>query len=71
MSLLLNPPHYRQKIDELLNVFATYSDQVEIAYKGWGSRRPQNAAECSIGKIPFQSADRVFRYWRVETQKPV
>ena len=34
----LNPPHYRQKIDELLKVFARYSDQVEVVYKGWGSR---------------------------------
>ncbi len=49
----LNPPHYRQKIDELLNVFATYSDQVEIAYRGWGAGDPKTLLSVQSAKSPF------------------
>lgn len=49
----LNPPHYRQKIDTLLNIFATYSDQVEIAYKGWGAGDPKTLLSVQSAKSPF------------------
>ncbi len=49
----LNPPHYRQKIDELLDLFATYSDQVEVAYKGWGAGDPKTPLSVQSAKSPF------------------
>lgn len=49
----LNPPHYRNSIDRLLNVFATYSDQVEIAYKGWGVGDPKTLLGAQSAASPF------------------
>ncbi len=35
--LPLNPPDYRQALDALLNTLYTFSDQIELTYKGWGA----------------------------------
>lgn len=51
----LNPPHYRQMIDVLLDVFATYSDQVEIAYKGWGAGDKKTLLSVQSAKSPFNA----------------
>ena len=35
--LPLNPPRYRQVLNRLLNTLYTFSDRVELNYKGWGA----------------------------------
>lgn len=35
-ALPLNPIHYREKLEGLVNTLRTFSDRIEIAYKGWG-----------------------------------
>lgn len=35
--LPLNPPHYRGALDALFNTLYTFSDRIELTYKGWGA----------------------------------
>lgn len=35
--LPLSPLHYRESLDRLIETLRTFSDRIEIAYKGWGS----------------------------------
>lgn len=35
--LPLNPPRYRQALDALLKTLYTFSDRIELTYRGWGT----------------------------------
>jgi nucleotidyltransferase/DNA polymerase involved in DNA repair len=39
--LPLNPPYYRQSLDELIHTLSFFSNRIEVAYKGWGTGDPR------------------------------
>jgi protein ImuB len=54
--LPLCPPRYRQSVDRLVDTLSTFSDHVEVIFKGWGEKDkkiPQSVESAALPSNPL------------------